>query len=71
MFPGSSKFGQGTGPIFLEGLTCSSDSTNLVQCADNPLVIGVTRCTHSQDTGVRCLGKLTLTYLHVVLSNCY
>ncbi len=55
MFPDSSQFGEGSGPIFLEGLTCSSESSNLVQCADNP--IGVHRCTHSQDTGVRCLGE--------------
>ncbi len=55
VFPDSSQFGEGSDPIFLEGLTCSSESSNLLQCANNP--IGVHRCTHSQDTGVRCLGK--------------
>ena len=48
-------FGPGSGPIFLEGLTCSPNSTNLLDCADNP--IGVHTCDHSQDTGIRCIGK--------------
>ena len=47
-------FGEGTGPIFLQGVTCEDGEDTLLQCAKNP--IGVHMCDHSQDTGLRCIG---------------
>lgn len=51
-------FGMGSGPIFLEQLSCSDDSSNLLQCARPPL--GLHTCDHSQDAGVTCLGRVNM-----------
>ena len=46
----------GSGPIFLEQLSCSDNSINLIDCARQPL--GFHMCDHSQDAGVTCLGRV-------------
>ena len=46
-------FGQGSGPILLDGVTCTGSETTLSNCSH--LGVGVTRsCSHSEDAGVRC-----------------
>ena len=46
---------EGSGPIFLEKLLCSSEDTSLLECRTfTPL--GLSTCDHSQDVGVKCTG---------------
>ena len=50
---GSATFGQGSGPILLDSVTCSGSESTLASCGH--LGVGVTRsCSHSEDAGVRC-----------------
>ena len=51
-------FGEGTGPIFLDELSCNGDETTLLACmARNPR--GVHMCDHSEDASVRCIGEFS------------
>ena len=46
-------FGQGTGLVILDDVTCTGSETTLVKCGH--LGVGNTRsCSHSKDAGVRC-----------------
>ena len=46
-------FGQGTGPVFLQEVTCDGTESSLLNCSH--LEIGTTRyCSHSHDVGVVC-----------------
>ena len=48
-------FGQGSGPIWLDSVTCTGSESMLFNCVH--LGINVTRsCSHSEDAGVRCYG---------------
>ena len=47
-----SNFGPGTGFIFLNGLSCSGDETNLDDCPHRG--VGVHNCDHYKDAGVVC-----------------
>jgi len=52
----SASFGQGSGPILLDSVTCSGNESTLASCGH--LGVGVTRsCSHSNDAGVRCDGN--------------
>ena len=49
------RFGIGTGPIFLNGLSCSGNETRITDCQGlNPG--GLPFCTHQHDAGVICSG---------------
>ena len=50
------QFGPGIGPIFLENLICSGSETNVLDCRHST-PLGLSTCAHSQDAGVRCVGK--------------
>ena len=53
---GSAGFGQGSGSIWLDSVTCTGNESTLASCGH--LGIGVTRsCNHSEDAGVRCSGE--------------
>ena len=46
-------FGQGSGPILLDNVTCTGSESTLANCGH--LGVGVTRsCSHSEDASVRC-----------------
>ena len=46
-------FGQGSGPIFLDNVTCTGRESTIAMCSH--LGVGVTRsCSHGEDAGVRC-----------------
>ena len=45
-------FGQGSGPIFLDYVSCPYSASSLLSCSHNG--IGVTSCSHSNDAGVVC-----------------
>ena len=50
------QFGPGIGPIFLDQLHCSGSESSVLECRHfTPL--GLPICDHSQDVGVRCVGK--------------
>ena len=52
---GLAGFGQGSGSIWLDSVSCSGDELALANCGH--LGVNVTRsCAHSKDAGVRCLG---------------
>jgi len=50
------QFGSAMAPIFLDQLDCSGSETSLLECRYyTPL--GLSTCQHSEDAGVRCIGK--------------
>ena len=50
---GSAGFGQRSGSIWLDNVTCTGNESTLASCGH--LGINVTRhCRHSEDAGVRC-----------------
>jgi hypothetical protein len=48
-------YGEGTGDIRLTQLDCNGTESNLVNCQAQPTP---RMCTHAEDAGVRCGGKL-------------
>ena len=48
-------FGRGSGGIFLDDVGCGGTESTLLSC--NNSGVGVHNCHHSDDAGVRCLGK--------------
>ena len=52
---GSAGFGQGSGSILLDRVSCNGNEISLTNCGN--LGFNVTRfCSHSEDAGVRCNG---------------
>ena len=50
---GSAGFGQGSGSIWLDSVTCTGTESTLASCGH--LGVNITRsCTHTKDAGVRC-----------------
>ena len=53
----AAAFGEGTGPIWMSGLTCAGTEMSLFSCSSTvPLGSVPTSCTHSNDVTVRCQG---------------
>ena len=48
-------FGRGTGPIFIQQLTCSGSESSLLQCYWTAYQYNY-GCSHYEDAGVRCEG---------------
>ena len=48
----SAYFGAGTGPIWLDDLSCSGSELTLLQCSH--IGLGSHNCGHYEDVGVRC-----------------
>ncbi|XP_052092019.1 deleted in malignant brain tumors 1 protein-like isoform X1 [Mytilus californianus] len=46
------RFGQGTGPIWLDDVTCQGNELNIEQCTARPW--NQSNCQHSEDVGVIC-----------------
>ena len=50
---GSAGFGQGSGPILLNSVTCTGNESTILSCGH--LGVGNTyNCYHYEDAGVRC-----------------
>ena len=54
MYP-ATRFGSGSGPIFLDQLQCSGSEQSLLDCPTFTDV-GLHSCDHSMDAGVKCQG---------------
>ena len=50
------QFGRGNGPVFLDQLACSGTETSVLECR-RLISLGLPTCDHSQDAGVKCVGK--------------
>ena len=53
------SFGEGNGLIAIGNLRCTGHETRLVDCPSGV----TTSCTHREDAGVRCTGKVIVTRL--------
>ena len=51
-------FGEGTGSIWLDDVSCFGTETSLLSCFHN--AIRDHNCDHSEDAGVRCTGTFIL-----------
>ena len=51
-----SRFGRGTGGIFLDNMNCRGTESRLINCRHSG--IGVHNCDHTDDAGVRCSGQI-------------
>ena len=52
----NARFGQGTGPIFLDNVACTGEEDNLTSCTYDP---NTADCFHSEDAGVSCVADCT------------
>ncbi|MBN3319508.1 DMBT1 protein, partial [Atractosteus spatula] len=55
--PGAATFGQGTGHIWLDDVSCTGSETSLLQCGNRGF--GVHNCAHSDDAGAVCSGMFS------------
>ena len=63
-------FGQGSGPILLDNVTCTGSESTLANCGH--LGVGITRsCSHSEDAGVHCYTEGYNSYLYIPSYKCY
>lgn len=52
---GAAKFGQGTGPIWMDQVNCTGEEDSLRKCP--PKIMREHSCSHSKDAGVECAGN--------------
>ena len=63
---GSAAFGQGSGSIWLDGVSCSGNELALAACGH--LGVGITRnCSHLSDAGIRCIGRFCKELYHLIM----
>ncbi|XP_074539273.1 scavenger receptor cysteine-rich domain-containing protein DMBT1-like [Halichoeres trimaculatus] len=58
--PGSTKFGEGTGPIWLHDVACSGGESFVMDCQHGET--GQHDCGHDKDAGVVCSGEKTVGF---------
>ena len=67
---GSAGFGQGSGSIWLDSVTCTGSESTLAGCGH--LGVGVTRnCDHFKDASVTCSGNFSKPYIYSYQSKFY
>ncbi|XP_053825209.1 LOW QUALITY PROTEIN: deleted in malignant brain tumors 1 protein-like [Vidua macroura] len=50
--PGAAQFGEGAGPVWLDGLRCAGSEAHLAQCPGHTW--GTHTCNHAEDAGAAC-----------------
>ena len=60
-------FGEGSGPIWLDEVSCTGLESELLECPHNR--IGNHNCYHSEDASVRCSvsGKINIYLIWIVV----
>ena len=59
---GSAHFGKGSGTVWLGGIACSGNESDIMNCGR--LGINITRsCSHSKDAGVNCTKSNGTVYI--------
>ncbi|XP_056366044.1 LOW QUALITY PROTEIN: deleted in malignant brain tumors 1 protein-like [Oenanthe melanoleuca] len=64
--PPRARFGPGSGPVWLDGLTCTGEEGALSECRHKGW--GVHTCEHSEDAGVVCAGSGLADLTHLRLA---
>uniref|UniRef100_A0A672ZI51 SRCR domain-containing protein n=1 Tax=Sphaeramia orbicularis TaxID=375764 RepID=A0A672ZI51_9TELE len=68
--PGSTHFGHGSGPIWLDDVACSGNESSLTECPHPGF--GTENCDHVEDAGVVCSGEKSFsTVVHKVGCGCW
>ena len=65
---GSAGFGQGSGPIWLNGITCTGNELTLIGCGFLEFNV-TTSCHHHKDAGVNCSGGQGLFSYNIYICN--
>ena len=60
------RFGQGTGPIWLDYVICTGSETTLTSCGHLGFKV-IRSCSHYEDIGVRCYGSQGKAYAYVYI----
>ena len=63
----NARFGQGTGPLLLDRLSCTGREQTLLSCSHRGIEVTSYYCGHDDDAGVRCQGKNTNAEMTFVL----
>ena len=64
------RFGQGSGPIFVDNAACFGDELRLISCTYDS---HTSDCTHAEDAGLRCSGRCKLCVCkidYLMMLNC-
>ena len=55
----NAQFGYGSGPIWLDSLSCTGRESSLLNCSHRGIGVTYSFCGHDDDAGVQCPGKRT------------
>ena len=62
----NARFGQGTGPIFLDNVACTGEEDTLISCTYDS---NTADCFHSDDAGVTCVADcMFMTILNFLVN---
>ena len=69
----SEFYGEGEGPILLDGINCEESNTRLADCARYHFTPGMVgdHCTHKKDAGVVCRGIYVYNFGIICIRNYY
>jgi hypothetical protein len=62
----NARFGQGTGPIFLDNVACTGEEDTLASCTYDS---NTADCFHSDDAGVTCVADCTFMAITFLITN--
>ena len=52
----NTPYGEGSGPIFLDRISCKGNEATISECTHNNRDLAT--CTHADDISIQCTGKL-------------